>query len=54
MRYDKNGGHTLDEDLNNIFKAHGWEILETTLPKNLNFEKTKTATWIIKAKMKGD
>ena len=52
MRYDKGGGHTLDEDLKNIFEAHGWDWLETTLPANPEFALTKTATWIIKAKVK--
>jgi len=52
MRYDKDGGHTLDEDLKNIFEKHGWEWIETTLPQNPDFKKTRTATWIIKAKAK--
>ena len=53
MRYDDRGQpHTLDEDLAELFVLHGWEWVETTLPKNPEFGKTKTATWIIKARAK--
>lgn len=52
MRYDKSGPHTLDEDLIALFERHGWTWIETTIPKNPDFETTKIGTWIIKAKVK--
>ena len=52
MRRDKDGWHTFDEDLVQLLARHGWEWLETICPKNPDYNKTKTATWIIKARVK--
>jgi hypothetical protein len=45
-RYDREGGfHTLEEDIQEIWKAHGWTVLEEQVKKE-----GSDGVWMIKAK----
>ena len=47
MRYGEKGEmYTLDQDIFEIWEAHGWEIEEIVIPKN----DMNPTTWIIKAR----
>ena len=47
MRIDEDGKmHTLDQDVQELWIAHGWKIVEVKLPAHPHSDE---ATWIIKA-----
>jgi len=47
MRFDKKGNlHTLEQDIVRIWKLHGWDVVEETVPRT----RGKIRVWIIKAK----
>jgi len=47
MRFDKDGRlHSLDQDIVEIWRAHGWEVVEEKVPRS----KGRKKVWIITAK----
>ena len=47
MRLDKEGNyHTLEEDIREIWKQHGWKVIKESCPR---FPRLDVPTWIIEA-----